>query len=270
MRISKTIFRFAVGFVLLVGVALPQLPPIVPQYWEWRGSVDPLSDGTDPLKVFRTLLEADGLAADVVDEQMEALLRGLVIEEGEFYDGIYEEGPDLLPAPNRLLVEAVERLSGGDALDVGMGQGRNAVFLAQQGWQVTGFDPSAVGLQQARENAAKVGVEIKAVQSGAEYFDYGRERWDSIAIIYPIEKFSVFRVRDALKPGGVVVIEAPHWETKPYRHHYKSNPKVRGHNCDRGLGPQGNSARSSCRAEVGVATPDRDFRVVGPARLHLG
>ncbi|MDA1235215.1 MAG: class I SAM-dependent methyltransferase [Acidobacteria bacterium] len=117
----------------------------------------------------------------------------------------------------------MERLLPGDALDVGMGQGRNGLYLAQRGWRVTGFDPSAEGIRQAHENAAKAGVEISTFKSGAEYFDYGHERWDLIDIIYPIEKFSVFRVREALKPGGIVVVEARHIEVAPYPTNYATN-----------------------------------------------
>lgn len=75
-----------------------------------------------------------------------------------------------------------------------MGQGRNAVFLAQQGWDVTGFEPSAVGLKKAHEKVVETGVTIKTARVGAQYFDFGRDRWDLIVIIYPIEKVSVCRV----------------------------------------------------------------------------
>jgi hypothetical protein len=51
------------------------------------------------------------------------------------------------------------------------------------------------------------------VRASDEELDFGGERWDLIAIIYAIEKRSVYRVRDALKPGGLVVIEAGHIET---------------------------------------------------------
>lgn len=219
---TRLLALLVAGLVLLVG-ASAQVLPIVPQYWEWRETVDPLPEGRDPLVIFREKLAGDGTDEVTIDAQMAALRHGLVVEEGEFYDGIYEEGPDLLPEPNRLLVEAAALHPGGAALDVGMGQGRNSVFLAQQGWQVTGFDPSVVGLRQAQENAAAAGVEISTVQVGAEYFEYGQERWDLIAILYPLEKSSVFRVRDALKPGGLVVVEAPHVEVAPYPHHYESN-----------------------------------------------
>ena len=56
-----------------------------------------------------------------------------------------------------------------------------------------------------------------------EEFDFGRDRWDLIAIIYALEKRSVHRVRDALKPGGLVVIEAGHSDTSDHPFEYRSN-----------------------------------------------
>lgn len=226
MRVARRLRQVITATLLVIALtawAQTDVPPIVGDYWAWRETVDPLPEGEDPLVRFEAKLRADGLNEAGIASSLDTLRRGLIIEEGEFYDGIYKEGPDFNPEPNRLLVEAVERLPPGDALDVGMGQGRNGLYLAQRGWRVTGFDPSAEGLRQAHENAAKAGVEISTEKVGAEYFDYGSERWDLIDIIYPIEKFSVFKVREALKPGGIVVIEAPHIETVPYPHHYEDN-----------------------------------------------
>jgi 2-polyprenyl-3-methyl-5-hydroxy-6-metoxy-1,4-benzoquinol methylase len=98
--------------------------------------------------------------------------------------------------------------SAGQALDVGMGQGRNSIYLAAQRWEVTGLDVSETGLQKARQIAAHTGVSIQTVFSSDEDVDFGRNRWDLIAVIYGMEKRSVYRARDALKPGGIVVVEA--------------------------------------------------------------
>lgn len=104
-----------------------------------------------------------------------------------------------------------------------MGQGRNAIFLAREGWDVTGFDVAEVGLQKAREQAAALSVKIGAVHASDDEFDFGLERWDLIAIVYALEKRSVHRVRDALKPGGLVVVEAGHRETSGAPFEYDTN-----------------------------------------------
>ena len=207
----------------LVGRAQVDLPKIVGEYWEWQERAKPLPADGDPIAWFEAKLRADGLSADATAAKIEKLRRGLIEEEGQFYDTIYSKAPTFNTKPNNLLVEAIRGRVPGHALDVGMGQGRNAVFLAQQGWNVTGFDPSAVGLEKAHQKAAEAGVTIKTARVGAEHFEFGRDRWDLIAIIYPIEKVSVYRVRDSLKPGGLVVIEAPHQETAPRPWHYDSN-----------------------------------------------
>lgn len=166
---TAALIRTAILLVIaLTTLAQSEIPPIVGDYWAWRETVDPLPRGEAPLAHFETKLRAEGLGEVEIASTLDTLRRGLVIEEGEFYDGIYKEGPNLNYAPNRLLVEAVERLPPGDALDVGMGQGRNGLYLAQRGWRVTGFDPSGEGLRQAHENAAKAGVEITTEKVGAE------------------------------------------------------------------------------------------------------
>jgi SAM-dependent methyltransferase len=147
----------------------------------------------------------------------------LAHDEGTLYDGVYSSTPEFRTEPNRLLVESVADLKPGRALDVGMGQGRNALFLARQGWQVTGFDVSAVGIGKAREAAAAEGLRVQAVHASDEEFNFGREEWDLIAILYAIEKRSVFKVKDALRPGGLVVVEGAHREASGGEWEFASN-----------------------------------------------
>jgi 2-polyprenyl-3-methyl-5-hydroxy-6-metoxy-1,4-benzoquinol methylase len=61
-------------------------------------------------------------------------------------------------APNAFLVDVTRGLAPGRALDVGMGQGRNTIYLAQQGWESVGFDPAAKAVDAAQERAGKLGV----------------------------------------------------------------------------------------------------------------
>ncbi len=92
--------------------------------------------------------------------------------------------------------------------NVGMGQGRNAVWLATQGWQVTGFDVAGEGLRLAREQAASEGVKIDTVYAADRDFDFGKDRWNLIAFIYsPLRELEA-KAFAGLKPGGLVVAEA--------------------------------------------------------------
>ena len=77
------------------------------------------------------------------------------------WDKRYEGGELVWGAgPNRFLVEQVSNLKPGTALDVACGEGRNAIWLAQQGWRVVGVDFSSVGLDKARRLAQERGVAV--------------------------------------------------------------------------------------------------------------
>jgi SAM-dependent methyltransferase len=111
--------------------------------------------------------------------------------------------------PNLLLIKAVTGRKPGKALDVGMGQGRNAIYLAKQGWKVTGIDRAEAALAIARQEANKQGLKITPILQSAEEFDWGRQQWDLIALLYvPAVRGNVAKIRDSLRPGGIVVIEA--------------------------------------------------------------
>jgi 2-polyprenyl-3-methyl-5-hydroxy-6-metoxy-1,4-benzoquinol methylase len=129
------------------------------------------------------------------------------------FDRIYASAtPNFSTAPNAMLMAAIAGRPAGRALDVGMGQGRNAVALAVKGWTVTGFDVSAEGLVVARAQAARAGVSITAVQSSDEQFDLGTNQWDLVAVIYGpgiiADPRYVARLQRALRPGGMVVVES--------------------------------------------------------------
>lgn len=147
--------------------------------------------------------------------------------EAELYDGIYAAAPRFNTQPNRLLVNAIKGRPSGVALDVATGQGRNAVYLATQGWKVTGFDVSKVGLRAAEQLANSRSVSIKTVHSSDEDFDFGQAQWDLITMIYAMEKRSIHRIRTALKPGGLVVIEAGHKSASGAPFEYESKELVK-------------------------------------------
>jgi SAM-dependent methyltransferase len=113
-------------------------------------------------------------------------------------------------APNAFLVEMTKGLKPGRSLDVGMGQGRNTIFLAQQGWDSNGFDPADRAVAAAQEQAAKLGVKITTRVARAEGFDWGESQWDLIVLSYVGARDFVATVLRALRPGGMVVVEGFH------------------------------------------------------------
>ncbi|MFC6222838.1 class I SAM-dependent methyltransferase [Hymenobacter artigasi] len=114
--------------------------------------------------------------------------------------------------PNALLVETVRNLRPGTALDADMGEGRNAIYLAQQGWQVTGADVAEKALDYARKRAAGLGVKITTEVADMATYDWGTNKWDLIVLSYAGGRDYAARVMRALKPGGLVVLEAFHMD----------------------------------------------------------
>ncbi len=125
----------------------------------------------------------------------------------EFWDRAYSD-PSLVfnTTPNVFLTEVVKGLKPGRALDIGMGQGRNSVYLAKLGWDVTGFDISERGMELARKSAAAAGVKITTIKASMDDFDYGAGQWDLIVATY--EGVSWLKAAaQGLKPGGFIVVE---------------------------------------------------------------
>ena len=110
----------------------------------------------------------------------------------------------------------------GRALALGDGEGRNGVFLAELGFEVTSVDLSEVGLSKARDLARKRGVTIQTVQTDLEHYEIEAESQDLIVSIYcplpdAIRKLVHERAEVALKPGGLFILEAFHHSQLKYQ-----------------------------------------------------
>ena len=126
----------------------------------------------------------------------------------ERWDRLYSNpSPQFDTAPNAFMADVVQELKPGRALDIGMGQGRNSVYLAKLGWDVTGFDISERGMETALKSAQAAGVKLTTVKATMEDFDYGDGQWDLIVGTYVGATWHEKAAR-GLKPGGVVVVEA--------------------------------------------------------------
>lgn len=124
------------------------------------------------------------------------------------WNEIYRNGLGFARQPNRLLVETVRGRKPGAALDVAMGQGRNALHLAAQGWKVTGVDISDEGLRIAREEAAKRKLALEAINANLDAFDFGKSRWDLVTMIYAGDKPAwIEKIKIGLRPGGLFIVE---------------------------------------------------------------
>jgi SAM-dependent methyltransferase len=86
--------------------------------------------------------------------------------------------------PNQFVVEQVADLAPGRALDLAAGEGRNAVWLAEQGWAVTAVDFSGVAIDKGRRLAGHRGVEVDWVVADAVSYQAGSAAFDLVLIAY--------------------------------------------------------------------------------------
>ncbi len=117
-------------------------------------------------------------------------------------------------APNTFLTEVSDRIpSGGKVLSLAEGEGRNAVYLATKGYEVTGVDSSRVGLEKAQRLAAQQSVHITTQVADLADFEIEPNSWDGIVSIFchlPSQVRAALhrQVVAGLKPGGVFILEA--------------------------------------------------------------
>lgn len=124
-------------------------------------------------------------------------------------------GDDLLwsAAPNRFLAAEVAGLTPGRAFDVACGEGRNAVWLAEQGWDVAGIDFSPVAVAKARRLAEHRGVEVTWVVGDVTEASLPTGPFDLVAVLYlhlPRPRVSdvLARAAERVAPGGTFLVVA--------------------------------------------------------------
>jgi len=223
MKLTRS-HQTAVAVVILLAAfmlaghaqAQPSNETIWQQFVQWLPSA-PSFDNPGPLfNQYRSRLIAAGASAAEADRQMDIIGRTMRERPDGWrviFNNIYSSStPGFSTQPNALLISTVEGRKPGRALDIGMGQGRNSVFLALKGWDVTGFDISDEGLAVAHKNAERAGVKLNAIRETDEAFDYGSDQWDMIVFMYepfPVTSAAyVERLRKSMKSGGLIVIES--------------------------------------------------------------
>ena len=118
-------------------------------------------------------------------------------------DAVPERGPAaFLVEHHHLLPER------GRGLDVAMGTGRNALYLASLGYEVTGIDVSGVAVERCREEAERRGLRIEAVQADLGSYRLPSEAYDVIIDFYYLQRELAPALVAALRPGGVLVFES--------------------------------------------------------------
>lgn len=126
--------------------------------------------------------------------------------------------------PNVFLAEFHKKINiSGDALAIAEGEGRNAVYLAGQGMNVTAWDYAESGLTKTKKLAEERGVMVSTERVDLNEANWGKEQWDEIVCVFghfptELRQKTLHGVRGAIKPGGYYVTEV----YSPYQIPYKS------------------------------------------------
>lgn len=179
--------------------------------------------------------------ADLVEEETRrdvAALRERRMREAEdHWDSRYRESDRIWSGdPNAVLVREVETMAPGSALDLGCGEGADAIWLARRGWRVTGVDISAVALERAARTAEAEGVTVDWRRHDlASSFPEGTFDLVSAQFLHstgylPRERILAAAAR-AVAPGGVLLVvghaEHPLGQDAPEAHHDMHFPTPR-------------------------------------------
>jgi tellurite methyltransferase len=109
---------------------------------------------------------------------------------------------------SEFLVENVSLLPPGKALDVAMGSGRNAIYLAQMGYEVTGVDISQESVNMALQAAARLGVSLLAQVADLEKgYSITRDDYDVIICFNYLQRSLIPQIKAGIKTGGMIVYE---------------------------------------------------------------
>ena len=129
--------------------------------------------------------------------------------------------------PNGRLIAEVTSLKPGRALDVGCGEGADAIWLAGKGWTVTAIDVSDVAVTRAREAAERAGAAVEWVHGDALHTPFPTGSFDLVSMQYPAlpkaaGEAAVRKLLDTVRPGGLL-LAVYHDLTDEHREHMKSH-----------------------------------------------
>jgi tellurite methyltransferase len=130
---------------------------------------------------------------------------------------------DLDATPTPVVVVAAAKLAPGKALDLACGAGRNALWLAQHGWEVTAVDGALAAIEILQSRALERGLKITTVVADLEKneFEIEPSRWDLVAMCYYLQRNLFEPAKRGLAPGGILIsivhMTEPGEEDSPHR-----------------------------------------------------
>lgn len=154
--------------------------------------------------------------------------RSPAVSQAHEWDARYRErdGAMWSGRPNGRLVAEAQPLAPGRALDVGCGEGADAIWLAQRGWTVTAIDVSEVALGRARDAARQAGVDVEWVCGDALATAFAPRSFDLVSLQYPAlpkaaGEAGLRALLDAIHPHGLL-LAVYHDLDDEHREHMKS------------------------------------------------
>jgi SAM-dependent methyltransferase len=109
--------------------------------------------------------------------------------------------------PIPFLKDNINLLPKNKALDLAMGEGRNGVYLATQGFDVLGLDISPIGLNKAKQLAKHLNTKIQTRVVDLENYQLEKNSYDVIICTYYMQRDLFDQIKDSLRPGGMALIE---------------------------------------------------------------
>ncbi len=131
--------------------------------------------------------------------------------------------------PNGSLVVEIERVAPGTALDIGCGEGADAIWLARRGWDVTAVDLSQVALDRARRAADDAGVVVNWVRADIGVEPLGPRRYDLVSVHYPALRHApgddaIHAIIDAVAAGGTLLVVGHDMDGDHHHRHHGLDP----------------------------------------------
>jgi thioredoxin reductase/SAM-dependent methyltransferase len=156
---------------------------------------------------------ATAINGDLIAEDTQLVFRVL---SGAYWEQRYGAGKRVWSGnPNSQVVVVAADLPPGAALDVGSGEGADAIWLASRGWKVTGVDLAQAALDRAAQHAAEAGVDVAWQQADVAAWDPAPAQYDLVSVQYlqlprPTRDALYRRLAEAVRPGGTLLIVGHH------------------------------------------------------------
>jgi SAM-dependent methyltransferase len=124
----------------------------------------------------------------------------------EQWDQRYRSGEQLHEKPAPLVVEFTRDLAPGCALDLASGPGRNALYLAEQGWRVVAVDGSPTAIELLRRSNPSVDAHVVDLEAGE--FEFAAGAYDLVLSCHYLQRGLIPAMKSALRPGALLIMIA--------------------------------------------------------------